>query len=266
MVDSMQAAIIKKDFRGIVSNKRLFPVLLVVPLIFTLVIPSIFILAINFAPDDLDQLQPLIDMMPQGNQTETLSRAVIDLIMNNIMPVFFTMIPIMAASVMAASSFIGEKEKRTLETLLYCPLPIKKIFQAKVWASFLVSMTVSASSFLIMMVVIGIEVLLTTGSMFVPGASWIVMMLLVSPSTSLLAITIIVGGSAKSQTMEESQQRAVFLIIPLMLLIIGQFTGVILINAWYLLGLGAAVAAIAAFMMKRSERRYTYEALLMGQP
>jgi len=262
MVNSMQAAIIKKDFRSIVSNKRLFPVLLVVPLIFTVFLPSVFILTISFAPDDLDQFQPLIDMMPLGKQFNSMEQAIIELIMNNIMPVFFSMIPIMAASVMAASAFVGEKEKRTLETLLYCPLPLKKIFQSKVLASFLVSMTVAFSSFIVMLIVVEIEVMLTTGSMFIPGISWIVVMLLVSPSVSLLAITLIVGGSAKSQTMEESQQRAVFLIIPLLILIVGQFTGIILINVWYLSGLGVIIAILAAVMMRRSESKYTYEELL----
>jgi len=262
MINSMQAAIIKKDFRSIVSNKRLFPVLLIVPLIFTVFLPSVFILMISFAPDELDQLQPLIDMMPPGKQMDSLERTIIDLIMNNIMPVFFAMIPIMAASVMAASAFVGEKEKRTLETLLYCPLPLKKIFQSKVWASFLVSMTVTFTSFIVMLIVVIIEVLLTTGSLFVPDVSWLIVMLLVSPSISLLAITLIVRGSAKSQTMEESQQRAVFLILPLLVLIIGQFTGIIMINAWYLSGLGAVIAIIAAIMMRRSESKYTYEELL----
>ncbi|HIW21560.1 MAG TPA: ABC transporter permease subunit [Candidatus Dorea intestinavium] len=51
------------------------------------------------------------------------------------------------ASIMAAGSFVGEKEKRTLETLLYSPLSITKIFQAKVLASFLLSMFISFISF-----------------------------------------------------------------------------------------------------------------------
>jgi len=234
-----------------------------VPLIFTLVLPSIFILAINFAPDDMGEFQALIDMMPLGKQSDTLAQTFISLVLNNIMPIFFLMIPIMAASVMAASSFVGEKEKRTLETLLYCPLTLKKIFQSKVWASFLVSMTVSVSSFLVMFIVVEIEVILTIGSMFIPDISWLIIMLFVSPSVSLLAITLIVGGSAKSQTMEESQQRAVFLIIPVILLVVSQFTGIILISGWYLLAIGAIVAVIAALMMRRSERNYTYEVLLL---
>jgi len=262
MINSMQAVIIKKDFRNIVTNRRLFPVLLLVPIIFTVVLPSIFILTVSFTSDDVGQLQSLIDMLPPGKQADTLNLTLISLIINNIMPIFFMMIPIMAASVMAASSFIGEKEKRTLETLLYCPLPLKKIFQSKVWASFLVSMTIAFSSFIVMLIVVEIEVFMMIGRVFIPDISWIVTMLLVSPSLSVLAITLIVAGSAKAHTIEESQQRAVFLIIPLMFLIVGQFTGVILINTWYLLGIGTVIAILAAFLLRRTERRYTYEVLL----
>lgn len=35
-------AIIKKDFRGLAANRRLFIALLIVPLILTIVLPSIF--------------------------------------------------------------------------------------------------------------------------------------------------------------------------------------------------------------------------------
>lgn len=258
----MQIAIIKKDIRSITSNKRLFSALLIVPLVFTVVLPTIFILVFHFAPDDISDFQKMLDMLPLDQQSDTVSRTMIALILNSIMPVFFAIIPIMAASVMAASSFVGEKEKRTLETLLYCPLPLKKIFQSKVLASFILSMIVSFTSFIIMLVVVETEIMLTTGSMLLPDISWLVMMLVVSPAVSLLSITLIVNGSAKAQTMEESQQRAVFLILPLFLLIIGQFTGVILINAWLLLITGVVIALFALLSMRNSTRKFNYEILL----
>jgi len=250
MINSMQAAIIKKDLRSVTSNKRLFSVLLIVPLILTVVLPLIFILTIHFTPDDMGDLQKMLDLLPSGKQLDTMSRTLIALILNSIMPIFFMITPIMASSVMAASSFVGEKEKRTLETLLYGPLSLKQIFISKVLASFILSMVVSFASFLIMLVVVETAITLTTGSVLIPDISWLVTMLVVSPAVSLLAITLIVDGSAKAQTMEESQQRAVFLIMPLLLLIVGQFTGVILINAWVLLGVGVVFTILALLSIK----------------
>ena len=41
-------AIIKKDLRGITSNHRMFVTLLVVPLVLTIFVPTIFLLAIRW--------------------------------------------------------------------------------------------------------------------------------------------------------------------------------------------------------------------------
>ena len=189
-------AIIQKDIRGITSNKRLFSTIIIVPLILTLLLPSIFIFAIQFAPEELDELQEVLKLLPSTEQTKELDQMVLSLILNNIMPVFFLMIPIMTASIMAASSFVGEKEKHTLETLFYCPLSLNQIFRAKVLASFLLSMMVSFFSFFTMIFVVEMELILISGTWFLPNISWLLILLLVSPSISLIAITLIVRGPA----------------------------------------------------------------------
>ena len=250
-------AIIKKDFRGVASNRRLFSALLIVPLALTIVLPSIFVIAIHFVPDDPD-ITKLLSLLPEAAQAESLELTLSGMVLNYILPVFFLMIPIMATSIMAASAFVGEKERHTLETLLYCPLTLKQIFQAKVWASFLLSMLVSLISFM----VIEAELFFLMGRLLVPSVSWLVVMLLLSPAISLIAVTLIVRGSAKAQSVEESQQAAVFLIIPLILLIAGQFTGVLLMNVWILLGLGAVCAILAWILLQKSMGRFTYERLL----
>ncbi len=262
MINSMQIAIIKKDLRSLVFNKRLFPVLLIVPLMFTVILPTIFILTAHFAPGEVDELKKLLDLLPLRAQSDNMQRLLIGLLLNNILPVFFMMIPIMAATIMAASSFAGEKERRTLETLLYCPLTLKQVFQSKILASFLLSMLVSFGSFLIMILVVEIEILLTTGSLLPPNMNWLVTMLLVSPAVSLMAVTLIVRSSAKAQTIDEAQQRSVFMILPILFLVIGQFTGVFLMNVWMLLGLGIILALIALFLMKGCLGRLNYEVIL----
>ena len=254
-------AVMKKDFRGIISNRRLFLELLIVPLILTIVLPSIFVVAIHFAPDDPDVLK-MLELLPQGSRTGGVEMAVTGLILNYILPVFFLMIPIMTASIMAASSFVGEKEKHTLETLLYCPLSVKQIFQAKVLASFLFSMMVALISFAAMMIVLEMEAFFIMDRLIMPAAGWIVILCLLSPSISLVTVTLIVRGSAKAQSVEESQQGAVFLIVPLILLVAGQFAGVMLLNVWILLGLGVLCALLAWVLLQKAVGRFTYEMLL----
>ena len=254
-------AIVKKDFRGVAANRRLFPALFIVPLMLTIVLPSIFTITIHFVPEDPD-IRKLLSLLPESARLESLELTLSSLIFNHILPVFFLVIPIMAASIMAASAFVGEKERHTLETLLYCPLTLKQIFQAKVLACFLLSMLVCLTSFAAMLLVMEAELYFLMGRLLLPSVSWLVVMGLVSPSISLIAVTLIVRGSAKARSVEESQQSAVFLVIPLFALIVGQFTGVLLMSTWILLGLGAVCAAIAWILLQKSMGRFTYEKLL----
>ncbi len=261
-MDKRQLALIKKDIQSITSNKQVFMVMLIVPLALTVILPSIFVFVTALVPDAASDFQALVDMLPITAQEQSQEQIILGLILNQIMPVFFLLIPIMASSIMAASSFVGEKEKRTLETLLYSPLSLKQLFQAKILAAFSVGMIVSFISFTAMMIVVGIEMLLLTDGLVLPNFNWLVVLLLLAPSISLLSIGITVLSSAKSQTIEESQQRAVFLVFPIIALVIGQFTGIILINPWLLLVIGIILALLAGFIMKNIGGKFSYEKLL----
>lgn len=257
-----QLAVMTKDIRGVTLNKQVFAVLLIVPLALTIVLPSIFVLVTAFAPDAASDFQKILDMLPADNGAHSQQQRIFGLILNNIMPVFFLMIPIMASSVMAASSFVGEKEKHTLETLLYSPLSLKQMFQAKILAGFSVGMMVSYISFAAMMLVLELEVFLLTGKAILPSSSWLAIMLLIAPAISIIAIAVTVRSSAKAQTIEEAQQRAVFLVFPILALLIGQFTGILLISAGLLWGVGVVLAALDVLLMRGAAGSFTYEKLL----
>ena len=261
-MNSGQFALIKKDIRGITSNKQIFAVLLIVPLVLTIVLPSIFVLVLTQAPDAASDFQKLLDMLPVADGEYSQQQRILGLILNNIMPPFFLIVPIMASSVMAASSFVGEKEKHTLETLLYSPQSLRQLFQSKILAGLSVGIMVSYISFAAMLLVVEMEVFFLTGNLIIPSISWLIIMLLIAPSFSLVAIAVTVRSSAKAKTIEEAQQRAVFLIFPILALVIGQFTGILLINLWLLLGLGAVLVVLDVLLMRGAAVNFTYEKLL----
>ena len=261
-MNSGQITLIKKDIRGITSNKQIFAVLLIVPLVLTIVLPSIFVLVLTQNPDAASDFQKLLDMLPVADGEYSQQQRILGLILNNIMPPFFLIVPIMASSVMAASSFVGEKEKHTLETLLYSPQSLRQLFQSKILAGLSVGIMVSYISFAAMLLVVEMEVFFLTGNLIIPSLSWLIIMLLIAPSFSLVAIAVTVSSSAKAKTIEEAQQRAVFLIFPILALVIGQFTGIILLNSWLLLGLGAVLVVLDVLLMRGAAGNFTYEKLL----
>lgn len=254
-------AIIKKDLQRIVSSKRMFICLLVVPLVLTIIMPTIFLLTTCFVPEKSTELDKLLELLPITEQSTNFLENMAGLILNYALPIFFLIIPIMSSTIMSATSFVGEKEKQTLETLLYCPLSLTQIFQAKVAASFLLSMLVSCISFSVMLIVLETEIYVTAGLFILPGIQWLLVMLLLAPALSLIAVTLIVRISAKAQSVEDAQQGAVFLLLPILLMLISQFSGLFLISAWMLLGLGVVCAVFAGFLLKRAMGRFTYESL-----
>jgi ABC-type Na+ efflux pump permease subunit len=258
----MQMALIKKDLRAVTANKRSMTVLFIVPLVMTVFLPSVFIFSMAMSPNESKDLQRLMALLPTGAQNGDPSIMMIQLLLNNILPLFFLIIPVMVASVTAGSSFVGEKEKRTLETLLYSPLTLRQIFSAKVLSSFILSMMVDLISFLIMLLVMETEIRLATGSFMLPGINWLILLVVVSPAIAIIAITLIVRGSAKAQTVEEAQQKSVMLILPIVLLAAGQFSGVMLIGPWALIVLGGILAVIALLALRGSVGRFKYETLL----
>ena len=123
-------------------------------------------------------------------------------------------------------------------------------------------MMVSYISFAAMMLILEIEMLFLTGNVLMPDISWLIILLFIAPAVSIVAIAVTVRGSAKAQTMEEAQQLAVFLIFPILALVIGQFTGVILVNSGLLLGLGIILAVFDVLLMTGAAGKFTYEKLL----
>jgi ABC-type Na+ efflux pump permease subunit len=268
MVNNMQKAIIKKDIMGLTANKRILVSLIVVPLAMTVVMPLIFISTILFSPldsPDMLQFEQLLELSNIGSTNAAINNAqakLISIVLNNIISLFFILIPIMAASIMAANSFVGEKEKKTLETLLYCPLQLKEIFSAKILASFLLSMAVSVFSFVVMLVVIETMLFIVTRSIILPNINWVIIMFLVSPAASIISINLIVRGSAKAKSSEEAQQSCLFLILPVILLIVGQASGLMMMSIYIFAILGAVLAFIAVLTLRGSFGKFKYETLL----
>jgi len=274
--DAMQMAVVKKDIYSVASNGRMLAVLATVTLAASIVIPAVFLLAVLLSPPDSPDLDRLAATLGSSSVVATEDAAgcpdgaagcgdpralVMGLILNGVLPLFFLMVPVTASSAMAAGAFIGEKEKNTLETLVCSPLPLKRIFAAKIMASFLVGAAASALSLAVTVSAVPAAVFLATGVFVPPGANWLIVAFLVSPAVSLIAISLIVRGSAKARSFEESQQRASFLVLPIVAAAAAQFGGLFIMDARAFLAAGAGLAVLALFVCRAAFARFRLEAL-----
>src|SRR5207302_1788313 len=97
----------------------------------------------------------------------------------------FLIVPLMVASVLAADAFAGEKERRTIETLLHLPIPERDLFYAKVVGAFLPAVAVSWAGFVAFAIVVNTVAWPIMHRVFVPTTLWLVMIFWVAPAVAM---------------------------------------------------------------------------------
>lgn len=261
-ISTAECAVIKKDFREVWDSKMARSTMLIVPLLMVVIIPIVFLVIIcNVPASHVNGVDQIMKMLPPEAQHFDIRQGTFYVMTNTMFPMFFLMIPLMTSSVSAASSFVGERERGTLETLVLTPMTLQKIFHAKVLGCILLSSIVTAISFVSFAVVISVGDILL-GMPFFLNWSWLVYILLFAPGVTVFGVVFMVLVSAKSKSYIESIQTSGYIILPLIFLFLGQFTGLFSLNALHFLIISAVVIALDAVIWSLTARSFKAEKLL----
>jgi len=235
-----------------------------VPIVFIIFLPAITILSASYLPEgevsEATSLQKFIKNFPGEKFPSDLDerQKYIYAMLVHLMAPFFLVIPVMVASVVAANSFAGEKERRTLEGLLYTPITDKELITAKILVAFGTAMSVSWLCFFIYTGLVDIYSMQTMGRMIFPTTTWLLLMFWLVPTLGFFALSLIVWVSEKASSVWEAQQVSSLLVLPLIGLMVAQTTGLMFMDEWVVLwvGLIAALMDIAAvnWMAKNMSR------------
>lgn len=226
-------AVTMKDLRETFSTAQLVGPLVVVPLVIVIGYPIAFLEALRTTPGAVDGLSGFIggfaaSALPAG-LTSAGRAAYIAVVY--LFAGFFLLIPVMFSTVIAANSFAGEKERRTLEGLLYTPVSDSELVVGKIVASFLPTIVFTWMCYAIY---VGIVVWLgnpIVGSAFFPTGNWWALMLLLVPAVSLLVISIVVMVSTKARGFQEANAIGGSVILPVIGLAAAQTSGLMVLSA-----------------------------------
>ncbi|XES76304.1 MAG: ABC transporter permease subunit [Candidatus Bathyarchaeia archaeon] len=232
--------VFKKDWLEIKRNNQVLLPILLVPLIFSVVLPSIVLLISNTSSlgssqNSMQDFLPLIANLPSDVQAQ-LANFTPDQIMVYIMSVyffapFFLIIPIMASSVMGSDSFAGEKERKTIEALLATPLTDGELLMGKILVSLIPALAVTFVSFAVYAVIIDVATFSMFGGMLlIPNLVWLIMIFGVTPTLALCSIGLTVIISARVKGFKEAQQISVVLLLPILGLVFGQVSGLMILG------------------------------------
>ncbi len=269
-------ALMRKDIRAITASTQMWLPMLIVPLIFVVLLPGVFLIlgrTINMTGDqeDIRFVQQFLGGIPQGAlraQIEgfgSLDAQLVYLMINYLFAPLFLMVPVMTSSIMSAAAFVGEKEKRTLETLLFTPLSEMELFLGKILAAFIPALVVSWGGFLIFtaeFILLGAPLF---GQPVLLAPHWMAIILCLVPALSLLMIFLNVLVSAKVKGYQEAQQVSVLVILPILFLLYGQIGGIVFLSTPLLLFCGVGVFVLDAVLIRFAVKSFNRDKLFRTQ-
>jgi ABC-type transport system involved in multi-copper enzyme maturation permease subunit len=257
------SAIAMKDLKTAFRSRMVIVPILITPLVMIAVLPLALFLGLHSTGTaGINGLDMMMKNFPGGLPFADQKRAAVFLAINYLFPAFFLLIPVMAASILGAASFVSEKEHRTLETLFYAPVGLREIFLAKAVGTFIPAYLVTLLSFLIFGAVVDVSGWLMFHEILFPNLKWILVIAWVSPAVTILAIMFMVLISSRVQTSQEAQQMVTFIVIPFVLLLVGQTTGLFMLSEWLLLLGGAGIFGLDAWLFLIATRHFIPEKML----
>jgi ABC-2 type transport system permease protein len=250
-------AIVRKDLKVISQSKAVTIPLIIVPVLLFVVMPAVIALLMpvmmNMPGSSIASIDQFMAIMPSGLLNELAGykgeqRMLVYILVYMFAPLFL-IVPMMTASVIAADSFAGEKERKTLEALLYTPTTDRQLLTGKLLAAWIPAILTALVGFVLYTIVVNAASWPVIGRIFFPNLMWVVLVFWVAPAMAGLALLTMVLVSKRVKTFQEAYQMGSAVVVPVLLLVYAQVGGLMYFNVGLVLLIGLAFWAIDAALL-----------------
>jgi len=259
-------AVVMKDLLELRANKMAMIPMIVVPIVLCIVVPAaVTLLALRLdiaLINGAGLIERMLPVYAVPAVFDTMATRIVYVFVNYLFVPLFMLVPIMASSIVSANSVVGEKERHTLETLLYTPITNREFVLAKGLAAFVPALAITVVGFVGYFFVVNLISWLAVGTMMVRSLLWIPAILLVSPAVSLLALCVTLLVSMRARSFMEAQQMSVIVVIPFILLVAVQFTGLFVLNTVIVTLFGVGILGLDAVLLTRVGPRFDRETIV----
>ena len=170
-------------------------------------------------------------------------------------------IPLMVSAVLAADAFAGEKERRTLESLLHLPIADRDLFVAKVLGAFVPAVLITWVGSVLYVLLCNVIAWPVLHRPFLPFAQFTIMILWVAPAVAMLALGLLVIVSSRARTTQEANQLGGAVILPLIFIAAAQASTLLLAPVAGVLVIGALIWVVSLAIVVTAARRFTRDRL-----
>jgi ABC-2 type transport system permease protein len=264
-------AIARKDLMEVRQNKAAWAPAIVVPMVFAVIMPIVFIVMPQVIPvedvqRELGDIDALLKNMPPAMKVifdgKSLEQMFVIYMAGFLLAPMFLILPLMFSSVVGSDSFVGERERKTLEALLYAPTSDLELFLGKVLAAVLPAIGISWLTYALYALVVNVASFPLFGEVWFPLDSWWPMMFWLTPALAVLGISATVLISSRVKTFMEAYQLSASLVVFVLALVFGQISGVLFLGVGTVLVIGTLVWVVDAVLIYLSVSRFKRSSLV----
>jgi ABC-type Na+ efflux pump permease subunit len=256
----------RRDLTVVARSRAVVLPILIVPLVMFVALPLLVVVTMQLGSEELGEIEPLLDAMPPSIREQlgggSLVQQVLAYLLEFQFATLFLIVPLMVAAVIAADSFAGEKERKTLEALLYTPTSDLELYAGKLLGPWLAAVLVALAGYGLYVVAANLAAGPILGRPVVLTPLWLLTVLWISPATAGLALGILVQVSARVRGFQEAYQLGGLVVLPLIVLLVAQLGGILFLDATVAVILGLLVWVLAAAVLRVGYRSFQRERLL----
>ena len=267
------AAIVRKDVLTVLRNRGVRLPLMITPFLVLIVVPAALVLGADLlVAASPVPIEGLIGSAPFGDSgadtgaaTDT---AVADprsewvlFVLDVFLAPLFLLIPLVVATVIAADSFAGERERGTLEALLHSPTSDRELLVGKFLAAWLPALVVSFLGFAAYSLLANLLAWPSLQRVFFPTPTWLVLAFWVSPALAGLGLSVMVVASSRVKSLQAAHQVGSLLVLPVVVLMAAQIAGLTLLDLRWVTLLGAGLWVAVGLLLGAAGRTLRRERL-----
>lgn len=259
--------VIVKEWRNTFFNLNSAALIIFLPLLITLQALFGVYMVIRFASADslnstlLERgLNLLQSSIPSLSSLSTIDQ--FQVLFYSQFPLYILLIPIMISLIFATFSIIEEKQAGALEPLLATPIRTWELLLGKATAGAVPALIITwicALVFLTGINWIGSPDILS----YVLSPSWWISLFLFVPLVTILSFMLGVIASSRTDDPKSAQNMGVIIIIPLLLLIGMQVTGIIALNTFNMLIMAIIMAISNLIILKAAVYLFQRESIVI---
>ena len=211
---------------------------------------------------DLGPFESLTHLLPPGLQDLPIGSRMVVLMLGYFLAPLFLIIPLMVAAIVGAESFVGEKERHTLEGLLYTPATDLELYAGKVLAGAVPAVIAAFLNFGIYAVVVNLVTAPLVGGIWFPTVSALALAVWVGPAVALLGVSASVLVSTRVETFLEANQLTGLLSLVIVALMVGQGSGLLLLSLPVLLLVGLVFYGVDIVLIRLGAAIFSRDRLM----